>query len=161
MDVWPACDDPRREPHPPLEANELEKEGDPDARRQRGAPVAGKDREQRADHPARRLFGEKEIAELRRIEPEDEPAERAVALALAPREAAEPPGRQVSGRKTISYRLRRLEPRLERDGDARRKHRIEKRPGIAREHPAVTRVRARPEGEVLLDAYRPPPVRRR
>ena len=113
------------------------------------------------EHPARRLFGEEQIAELRRVEPEDEPAEGAVALALAPREAAEPPGREIAGRETIGHRLRSFEPGLERDGDAGRKHRIEKRPGIAGEHPAVARVRARPEREVLFDAHRPLPARRR
>src|SRR5712691_1364446 len=76
------CLRPRREVNPALQADQQEEQRDPDARPQRWLPVAREDRDQRAEHPFRRLVGEEQIAELRSVETEDEPPERAVALAL-------------------------------------------------------------------------------
>src|SRR5580765_8171438 len=101
----------RREMHQPLKADEEEERDDPRARRECRPPVAGEDGDQRSEHAARRLLREEQIAELRRVETEDEPPERSVPLTLAPRVRAEAPGREVARLERTRHRLARLEAR--------------------------------------------------
>src|SRR5438128_180357 len=106
MDIRRSVREPRSKPYPALQTNQQEEKRDPDPRRKRRPPVAGKDGHQRAEHPARRLLGKKQVAELLRVEAEDEAAERSVAGALAPREAAESPNRQIALGEAVSDCLR-------------------------------------------------------
>ncbi len=52
-------------------------------------------------------------------------------------------------------RARGLDARLEGDRHPGGEHGIEKRPGVTHQDPAIARVAARPEGEVLLHPHRP------
>src|SRR6185295_8549186 len=82
---------PRDERDALLQPHQQQEQPDPQPRRQRRTPVPGKDRRQRTVHPRRRVLVEEQIAELRRVEPDDKSPERSVARALTPREPAEPP----------------------------------------------------------------------
>src|SRR5207244_10711719 len=73
---------PRREVSPALQADQQEKQRDPDARPQRRLPIAREHRDQRSEHPFRRLVGEKETAKFPRIKTEDEAANGELALTL-------------------------------------------------------------------------------
>src|SRR5205807_2389340 len=108
-----------------LKPDQQKEEHNPDARGQRRPPVARKDADERLEHPARRVFVEEEIAEFRRVEADHEAAERSKALLLAPGEPAEAPDGEVAGGEARLDGLGRLEPRLERNGDAGREDRIE------------------------------------
>src|SRR5205807_10648368 len=116
-----------------LKPDEQKEEGNPDARAQRRPPVAREDADESLEHPARRVFVEEQVAEFRRVEADHEAAERPEALPLAPREAAEALDGEIARGKARVDRLRRLEPRLERDRDAGRENRIQERARVSRQ----------------------------
>jgi uncharacterized protein (DUF2062 family) len=154
-DGWGGPGEPRREADHPLQPDQHKKERDPGAGDERGPPVPREDRHHRSEHPARRLLGKEEIAELGRVERQDKSTERAIPAQLTSGKLCEVSGRQTACLQAVGDCLRGFQSRFERDGHTRRKHRIEKRPGIAREHPAIAGVRPRREREILLDPDRP------
>src|SRR5262245_8988150 len=76
-----AGDDARYDGHVTREPHEQKEGDDPRARPERGAPLPREDRDERPEHGRVGRGVEEQVAKLRRVEAEDEAAERAVAAA--------------------------------------------------------------------------------
>src|ERR1700675_4913111 len=147
--------------HPVTKPDNQEEERLPGARARRRPPVARQRGHHRTEDTLRRRGGKEHFTEPAGVEGEDEAAKREVSLPLATVEGREGPPAQVTGGEGTVERLAGLQSGFERDPHPRREDRIEEGPGIADEQPAIARVGARLEREVLLDPHRPFALRQR
>src|SRR5436305_2080777 len=107
-----------------LQPHQQQEQRDPEPRRERWAPITGEHGGEGAIHAVGWIVVEEQIAELGRIEADDEPAERTVPRALPPLEGPKAPRREIVRGEAGLDRLARLHAGFERDRDAGREDRI-------------------------------------